>query len=469
MPGKESDGPVAGGMSRRELLKRAAGACLAAAGAISLPAGLGCAGRGRRDRPNIILITLDTTRRDRLGCYGADRQTSPNLDRLAEDSSLYTQAFSTSSWTLPAHASLFTGKHPSSHGARHDPEGPLRLSQAIRGGKDWDQLRARGLAEGERTLAGILQEAGYVTGAVVAGPWMKRIFGLDRGFGAYDDFQILARNGRPAAEVTLSASRWVEDVRGERFFLFLNYFDPHGPYFPPPAFRHAFLPEGASPESSGSIDTIRALYDAEILYMDHHIGKLLDRLRELDLYDGTWILVTADHGELLGEHSLMGHGHTLYQEELHVPLLVKHPDGENGPARIDVPVQVTDILPMILERLKIPPPPSIQGTARPGDDRPIIAEVHPLPSISAFGSSRAIIDGGFKFIWNEKGDHLLFHLTEDPGENVNLIARKPDRVKRLASKLERTLAALPKPGPAGPERAVDEETERALKSLGYLQ
>ncbi len=469
MPVKENNEPPAGGMSRRELLKRAAGACLAAAGAVSLPKALGCARWGRRDRPNIILITLDTTRRDRLGCYGADRPTSPNLDRLAEDSSIYTQAYSTSSWTLPAHASLFTGKLPTSHGARFDPEGPLRLTDAIGAEEDWGKYRARGLGEGERTLARILQEAGYVTGAVVAGPWMKRIFGLQSGFDEYDDFQILAVDGRPAAEVTRSASRWVERVRGEKFFLFLNYFDPHGPYLPPLAFRHAFLPEGVSPETSDSLDTIRALYDAEILYMDHYIGKLLDRLRKWDLYDGAWILVIADHGELLGEHERMGHGRTLYQEELHVPLLVKHPGGERGPARIDVPVQITDILPMILERLHLPSPPEIQGMARPGPDRPILAEVYPLPSVSALGSWRAIIDGGFKFIWNEKGDHLLFHLTEDPGETVNLVARQPDRAKRLASKLERTLAALPKPGPAGTERTLDEETGRALKSLGYLE
>ena len=157
----------------------------------SLAAGLwvagGCATPSRSSLPNILLITLDTTRYDRLSCHGYSLPTSPNLDALAAESVLYTRAYSTSSWTLPAHASLFTGKFVTSHGARKDPTGPLRLSSGIQGNKDWDNVRARGLSVEETTFAQILKRTGYDTGAVVAGPWMKKVFGLDRGFDQYDD------------------------------------------------------------------------------------------------------------------------------------------------------------------------------------------------------------------------------------------------------------------------------------------
>ena len=143
-------------------------------------------------RPNVVLITLDTTRADHLGCYGYERATSPNLDRLAEASIVYTHMIATSSWTLPAHATLFTGKFTSSHGARYDPEGPLVLSDAIEG--PWSIYRARGLGEEGRTLAQVLQEAGYATGAVVGGPWMKRVFGLDRGFDFYEIKESVKKN-----------------------------------------------------------------------------------------------------------------------------------------------------------------------------------------------------------------------------------------------------------------------------------
>src|SRR5262245_24928412 len=135
---------------------------------------------GRDERPNVILITLDTTRADHLGCYGHARNTSPELDRLAAESEVFTQAYATSSWTLPAHASLLTGKYPSSHGADADPQGALRLTDAIAGDPGWSDYRVRGLASDETTLAAALAERGYRTGAVVAGPWLERVFSLDK-------------------------------------------------------------------------------------------------------------------------------------------------------------------------------------------------------------------------------------------------------------------------------------------------
>ncbi|MEN8184047.1 MAG: sulfatase, partial [Myxococcota bacterium] len=271
----------------------------------------GCGSEAPRERPNVLLITLDTTRRDRLGLYGYERPTSPHLDELASHATVFENAYSTSSWTLPAHASLFTGRYPTSHGMRHDPEGSLILADAIDAPEG---IRARSLDAEARTLAEILGDAGYQTGAVVAGPWLIGSFGLARGFEHYDDKGVAA--GRRAADVTTSALRWLDDVP-EPFLLFLNYFDPHLPYAPPPAYRRSFLPSDVSVNLRSSAQA-PSLYDAEILYMDEQLGKLFRSLRERGLYDRTLIVVTADHGELLGDRGEWGHERYLWEPLLRV-------------------------------------------------------------------------------------------------------------------------------------------------------
>ena len=455
-------------MSRRELLKYGLYGSLAVGLSPSLLLS-GCGKRQHAKKPNIILITLDTTRADRLGCYGYRRQTSPNIDKLAEESVLYTRAIAPSSWTLPSHASLFTGKFTSSHGARYDPEGPLLLTDAISGPESWDAYRARGLAQNEVTLAEVLKETGYTTAAVVGGPWMKRIFGLNKGFDYYNDSQISTVNGRLASQVTTSALNWLERRREKKFFLFLNYFDPHGPYSPPEGFALKFLPKGTNfTGREPTLEETNALYDAEILYMDHYIGRFLQKLKVENLYNDTLIIVTSDHGELFGEHGKFGHGHYLYQEELHVPLFIKYPAGEVSPKRTDLRAQLTDILPMIYERVGITIPGNIQGTSPSQIKHPIIAETYPLPLISKDGSWQSIFEGDFKFIWNSKNQHMLFNLKDDPEENVNIIVQDSKRTERMWAQMEQYLAKLPKPGLAVPAGEPDDQTREALKSLGYV-
>jgi len=211
-----------------------------------------------------------------------------------------------------------------------------------------------------------------------------------------------------------------------------------------------------------------ALYDAEILYMDHHIGQLLAELRRRKLYDKTWIIVAADHGEMLGEHDRFGHGHRLYQEEIHIPLFMKYPHGEVPPGRTDDRVQLTDLFPMILHRLDLARPQDIQGGLPPDLAHPIIAETYPLEVMSPDGDSRALFKGHSKYVWNSKGNHGLHNLGNDPHEQVNLMDKHPQQAKAMQSELDNYLAALPKPGPAGPQEQLDEQTRRALQSLGYL-
>jgi len=455
-------------LSRRELLKYGLYGGLAAGLSPSLLLS-GCGKQHSTKKPNIILITLDTTRADRLGCYGYRRQTSPNLDKLAEESVLYTRAIAPSSWTLPSHASLFTGKFTSSHGARYDPDGPLLLTNAIKGPKSWDVFRARGLAQNEVTLAEILRENGYTTAAEVGGPWLKRIFGLNKGFDYYNDSQISTVNGRLANQVTASTLNWLKRAREKEFFLFLNYFDPHGPYNPPEAFASKFLPKIKFFDGRDTMSAkTDALYDAEILYMDYYIGQLLQKLRAENLYDNTLIIVTSDHGELLGEHGKFGHGHYLYQEELHVPLFIKYPAGEVSPKRTDLQLQLTDILPMICERVGIAIPGSIQGSSPSHIKHPIIAETYPLPLDSEDGSWQSIFEDDFKFIWNSKDQHMLFNLKDDPEEKVNIIDEDSKRTEGMMTQLKQYLAKLPKPGLAVPSGEPDGQTKEALKSLGYV-
>ena len=429
------------------------------------------------DRPNILLITLETTRPDHLGVYGYEKQTSPALDRLAQDSLVFDRAFSTSSWTLPAHASLFTGLFPTTHGARYDEAGPLVLSDGIRGKQVLSKFRATPLADGEPVLAELLAAQGYDTGAVVAGPWMKQIFGLGRGFSHYDDAGITDLYGRLAADVTREATAWIDqraDAASKPFFLFLNYYDPHGPYTDPAGYARQFLPPGTivfPQPRERSPEFLSGVYDGEIRYMDEHLGALFERLRELALYDDMWIVVTADHGELFGEHGKEGHGSSLWEEELRIPLIVKFPKATKRSGRSSAPVQLTDLLPMLLEALGTPVPERVQGGVPPDVGHPIYAEVYPLIGAAPVLDWRVLVDGDFKYVWTSDERGRLFDIAKDAGEQSDLAGEQAERALRLSTEMRRFVSELPvarRPDDT-PVRQVDEETRRALEGLGYLE
>jgi arylsulfatase A-like enzyme len=438
-----------------------------------LLAGLGCGEPARVERPNFLIVSLDTTRADRLGVYGYRRPTSPSLDALAREGAWYERAWTTATWTLPSHASLFTGKFPTSHGARYDPQGPLVLGEQIAGPSAFKEMRARGLGDDEHTLAERLRDAGWRTGGVVAGPWLKSVFGLGRGFEHWDDAGITSLNGRPAASVTDAAIAWLDAGRGDArpFFLFLNYFDPHNPYYPAAEFVREVLSPAERPRGEAkSLEDISKLYDAEIRGMDFHIGRLFEHLRERDLWDSTWIVAVADHGELLGEQNATGHGTSLFEPELRIPLIVKPTPGEEPRGRQDEPIQISDVFPMVLSRAGVALPAGTQAAFPPPPGRPVFAEVNPLPGYGRRGDWRGVVAGDWKYLESGKGDRLLFDLARDPGETADVAAANPEVAERLRSTLDGWLASLPPPPPVtGAGALVDEQTRRALESLGYLE
>jgi arylsulfatase A-like enzyme len=434
-----------------------------------------------RERPHILLITLDTTRRDHLSCYGYERNTSPNLDTLAAEGTLYENCLSVTSWTIPSHASLFTGLYPRTHNAHYREDALLGHDT----GRNKEQSVADGLDESAETLAETLSRAGYATSAVCGGPYLKPLYGFSQGFDFYDsDFDELT--GRRADDVTdraIAAARDHVDRADDRpLFLFLNYFDPHHPYLPPGRFRHAFSRPGL--EKAAAYDVAlqcrynQSQYDGEILFMDESIGALFDELKRLCLWDNMWVIVTADHGEHFGEHGLTGHSFALFEETLRVPLIMKMPADRDSIGDPVARIQLVHIMPTILDRLGIEP-------GSPFDALPIdragdlaAAELYRnVDNVNAGELGRrydremtAFYRGRFKLIVSTRendGDAGLFDIADDPGENNNLANVGGKLSTEMRGALEQWRRSFARSLSPRVIRDVDDETRKQLDVLGY--
>jgi len=360
-------------------------------------------------RPDVILITLDTTRADHLSAYGYFRDTTPVLEAFAKEAVRFEQAWSTSSWTVPSHASLFTGLFPISHGARYKTAEEQAAEPDLTSALHHTWIRP--LDPAHLTLAEALRAAGYRTAAFVGGPYLRALFGMAQGFDWYDDRMVLSAGPSLAAYYWLNrfvvelepdifrfghayrrgddldeaVFSWLDRQGDDRFFLFVNYFDAHQPYWPVAAVRERYpgwdqpmdrdgLPllfravmRGEHKATLEELEWLHSQYDAELRFQDQQLGRLFDRLRAAGRYDEALIIVTADHGENLGEHGRLSHGFSLDAPETHVPLLVKFPRSDRVAAEVrEDPVSLVDVLPTVVERLKLPAdlfPRPLQGTS----------------------------------------------------------------------------------------------------------
>jgi arylsulfatase A-like enzyme/Tfp pilus assembly protein PilF len=391
--------------------------------------------------PSILLISLDTTRADHLGCYGYRAASTPHIDRWADEGVVFEQALSPVPITLPAHASILTGLFAHRHGVRDNG--------------------IYGLPEGPETLPGRLAEAGYDTAAVVAAAVLDRQYGLDRGFGVYDDtvsggrFEIAERKAGEVTDRALSVARGLT----RPFFLFVHYFDPHSSYDPPAPFSSRYR---SSP------------YDGEIAYVDQELGRLRRELTSLGLLDDTIVVITSDHGEGLGEHGEPTHGVFLYQSTLHVPLVMVVPGLWPAGTRVQHLVSLVDIVPTLLELTGSPALADLDGSSLAGlvDGGSRGERWLPLESeygFNAYGwaTLAGITDGKQKWIGAPEPE--LYDLARDPGERRNLAVAQPDERDRLVSLwraqvAEDRRASLDQdlPGLAGPERLA------RLSALGYV-
>ena len=378
---------------------------------------------------SVILITLDTTRADHLPPYGG--VALPAIDQLARDGVVFDQTVAPVPLSLPSHASLFTGRLPSAHGAR---------------------VNGSTVDAGVPTLAEHFRAAGYRTGAFVGSVVLNRDRGLERGFDVYSDVRSptgFRRFRRPASEVVDAAIGWINAADASPFFLWVHLFDAHAPYAMPDALD-------ASPNGDP--------YTGAIALMDGQIGLLLRALEERHRLDRTAVIVTADHGESLGDHGERGHGIFVYESALRVPLIILWPGVE--PRRISNLVQLIDLAPTVLALEGLPAPPMdgmnlaplLQG--RHSKDRIAYAEsMYPLSH--GWSALRSVRDGRFKFIEAPRPE--LYDLESDPGEARNLYEAQPATTAKLLALL-RTYG--PAELPAAP--ALDEASRDRLSALGYV-
>ncbi len=399
--------------------------------------------------PDILLVTFDTTRADRIGCYGYEGAQTPTLDALAARGVLFEQAVSVAPVTLPSHATILTGLYPPAHGVRDN--GAFRLPDSI------------------PTLATRLQARGYQTGAFVAAYPLDSVFGLDRGFDVYDDdthdptrptFEFLF-DERSAPVVTKAALRWLEKRDEDRpVFLWVHYFDPHAPYLPPAPFDERFAGRP---------------YDGEIAYADQSLGRLLQGLDERRGLERTLVAVTADHGESLGDHGEPHHGLFIYDATQRVPLILAGPGLPTGRRLGDeLQARTVDIVPTLLEAAGAPVPRGLHGQSLLGalDDpnaHPRYAYLESLSSELTYGWSRleAVRSSAGKYVHAPRPE--LYDLAADPGELEDIVAMRREKGASWKGVWEDTRRWAAEGGaPRDAVKAAGAETARRLQALGYL-
>lgn len=414
----------------------------------------GCPQAGREEkRPaawkplNVVLVTIDTLRADRVGCYGYAKAETPHLDQLANRGVLFENAVAQVPLTPPSHASMFTGVYPTVHQVR-DVGGFV-------------------LSASHPTLAKILASKGWTTAAFVGSAVLKKGVGLHQGFQIYDDripepdvdSAVRGHADRPAGEVVDLAIQWLTRQGSTRpIFLWVHLYDPHAPYKPPPPFRESFR---------------QRPYDGEIAYADSQVGRLLKAVQDKGLLANTIFSILADHGESLGEHGEFSHGVFLYEATVRIPWVLAGPGMPVG-KRVRDQARTIDLLPTILELVGGEIPPECQGVSLvPGFSGQPVRTEHAyaealFPKINmGWAELRAIRTNKWKYVQAPRPE--LYDLESDPNEEKNVIQFHPEEAKELKTRLEELLS---KGSGSSAEQVVvgkvDAQLEKQLRSLGYL-
>jgi arylsulfatase A-like enzyme/Tfp pilus assembly protein PilF len=396
----------------------------------------------------VVIITLDTTRADHLGCYGHDGIETPNFDRLAAEGILYENALTPVPITLPSHTSIFTGTYPVFHGVREN--GGFYVPNEL------------------ETMAEILNATGYATAAFVGSFPLDSQTGLDQGFELYDDNYPDGSSRRhpsmrgfyperPASEVADAAVAWLADQGDRPFFLWTHYFDPHQPLTPPSPYRERYP---AAP------------YDAEIAFVDEAVGRTLDALKDQGFDRNTIVILVGDHGESLGEHGEMTHAVLLYSATMRVPLIIRDPS-ISGARRITSRVSTVDIFPTVLHRLGLPLPPVVQGHELPDQELPEAAD-RAFYGESLYGnllygwSPLDRLTRGRWMLIRSPHENRLFDLEADPLELVDLASDHPDQAAELARLADQKLQMLSDGKERFSQGTISAENQARLEALGYL-
>jgi arylsulfatase A-like enzyme len=434
-------------------------------------------------RPNVLLITIDTLRWNYLGCYDTGGALTPNIDGIAESGARFDNSYATVPLTIPSHASIFTGRYPNAHGVRTNLQ--------------WSVLDPA-----NTTLAEILRDSGYVTGAFIGAVLINRNSGLDKGFDHYGDIfdhmwyklfksgaflvsQVLIRTGlmekeeyqvRTASEVTDHALEWLEKVDHQRFFLWIHYYDPHTPYNPPREFLELYVGDSRKEEGSEiPVNENVDYYKAEISYTDHQIGRIFEALTDREIMDNTLIVITSDHGESLGEHGYFGHGFKLYEQSVRVPLIMRLPGVLESGQVLDPLNSSIDVAPTLLDILSIDATGEFDGSSfypilQKGDEgERDLVYVETLAMYEENEMKYGVKSTNWKLIFTVPDSVLeLFNLDVDPDELRNLAGTNEVMVDSLLSALNSYLESGKVLEPA---RDFDRESDlrEELRALGYLQ
>ncbi|MFT6819428.1 MAG: arylsulfatase A-like enzyme [Myxococcota bacterium] len=407
--------------------------------------------------PLVVLVIVDTLRRDALTAYAPNAAPTPHIDAFADESTLYTSAMAPSSWTTPSVGSIMTGKLPSQLGLQHE---------------------LRRLSDEAVLLPEMLRETGMTTAAVVSNKYASTKWGFNQGYDAFDETTIRRRSNITGSEVTDVAISLLDRFSEEPLFLMAHYVDPHvtyndhddhrrwegeyvGPMEAPVTWE--VLRDEYRRMGDSDWEHVRAIYDAEVAYTDKHVGRLFDHLRKSGRMDNALVIFTHDHGEEFNDHTSIGHGYSLYEEAIGAPLIVHYPERVTVPSHVSAPVSLMDIVPTTLELSGLPIPDGLEGRTLLGTldpERPVRAETD-----RGGNPHRAVRIGDRKFIYrSDRNRRQVFDLAADPHEKDVLSPGPRDRALWAAMEdwPESELTADAEP------IDLDAMEREMLEAIGYL-